>query len=282
MYLLTPCQSSAILNGMSVPLLQIDAFTNQAFSGNPAAVCLLEHPADPEWMQQVAAEMNLAETAFVVPGPGGFGLRWFTPTVEVGLCGHATLASAHALWESGRVPRNGPIAFDTLSGILSAERDGDRIAIELPSRPVVPCPTPRRLLEAIGVKPRAVGETTPGKSHGNLLVELADEAMVRSLKPRFDELRQIPAGVIVTARADHEPYDFVSRYFAAPYGIDEDPVTGSAHCSLAPYWATKLGKTSFVAWQASLRGGELHVTVRGDRVRLSGHAVTVLRGELTV
>ena len=135
-----------------------------------------------------------------------------------------------------------PIAFETLSGILSAERDGDRIAIELPSRPVVPCPTPRRLLEAIGVKPRAVGETTPGKSHGNLLVELADEATVRSLKPRFDELRQIPAGVIVTARADHEPYDFVSRYFAAPYGIDEDPVTGSAHCSLAPYWATKLGR----------------------------------------
>ena len=142
--------------------------------------------------------------------------------------------------------------------------------------------TALRRCVAVGVKPRAVGETTPGKSHGNLLVELADEAMVRSLKPRFDELRQIPAGVIVTARADHEPYDFVSRYFAAPYGIDEDPVTGSAHCSLAPYWATKLGKTSFVAWQASLRGGELHVTLRGDRVRLSGHAVTVLRGELTV
>jgi PhzF family phenazine biosynthesis protein len=267
---------------MPVPLLQIDAFTREAFSGNPAAVCLLEHPADPEWMQQVAAEMNLAETAFVVPGGEAFGLRWFTPTVEVGLCGHATLASAHALWESGRVPQNAPIAFETLSGILGAERDGDRIAIELPARPVVPCPTPRRLLEAIGVKPKAVGETTPGKSHGNLLVELADEASVRSLKPRFEELRQIPAGVIVTARADTAPYDFVSRYFAAPYGIDEDPVTGSAHCSLAPYWATKLGKTSFVAWQASLRGGELHVTLRGDRVRLAGHAITVLRGELTV
>jgi PhzF family phenazine biosynthesis protein len=267
---------------MPVPLLQIDAFTREAFSGNPAAVCLLEHPADPEWMQQVAAEMNLAETAFVVPGGEAFGLRWFTPTVEVGLCGHATLASAHALWESGRVPGNAPIAFETLSGILGAERDGDRIAIELPARPVVPCPTPRRLLEAIGVEPKAVGETTPGKSHGNLLVELADEASVRSLRPRIEELRQIPAGVIVTARADTAPYDFVSRYFAAPYGIDEDPVTGSAHCSLAPYWATKLGKTSFVAWQASLRGGELHVTLRGDRVRLAGHAVTVFRGELTV
>ena len=267
---------------MPVPLLQIDAFAAAAFSGNPAAVCLLEHPADPEWMQQVAAEMNLAETAFVVPGAEAYGLRWFTPTVEVGLCGHATLASAHALWETGRVPSDGAIAFETLSGILRAERDGDRIAIELPSRPVVPCPTPRRLLEAIGVKPKSVGETTPGKSHGNLLVELADEGTVRSLKPRFDELRQIPAGVIVTARSDGRPYDFVSRYFAAPYGIDEDPVTGSAHCSLAPYWATRLGKTSFTAWQASLRGGELQVTLRGDRVRLAGHAITVLRGELTV
>jgi len=267
---------------MPVPLLQIDAFAREAFSGNPAAVCLLEHPADPEWMQHVAAEMNLAETAFVVPGAEAFGLRWFTPTVEVGLCGHATLASAHALWESGRVAGNAPIAFETLSGILSASREGDRIAIELPARPVVPCPTPRRLLEGIGVKPKSVGETTPGKSHGNLLVELADEASVRSLKPRFEELRQIPSGVIVTARADTAPYDFVSRYFAAPYGIDEDPVTGSAHCSLAPYWATKLGKTMFIAWQASLRGGELHVTLRGDRVRLAGHAITVLRGELTV
>src|SRR4029453_3843308 len=224
---------------MPVPLLQIDAFAREAFSGNPAAVCLLEHPADPEWMQQVAAEMNLAETAFVVPGGEAFGLRWFTPTVEVGLCGHATLASAQALWERGPVPQKAPIAFETLSGLLGAERDGDRIAIELPARPVVPCPTPRRLLEAIGLKPKAVGDTTPGKPHGNLLVGLADEARVRSLKPRFEELRQIPAGVIVTARADTAPYDFVSRSFAARYGIDKIPDSGSAHCSLAPYWATK-------------------------------------------
>jgi PhzF family phenazine biosynthesis protein len=267
---------------MAVPLYQIDAFSREAFGGNPAAVCLLDHPAEPAWMQHVAAEMNLAETAFIVPGPGAFGLRWFTPTVEVDLCGHATLASAHALWESGRAPAGSRIAFETQSGLLTAERDGDLIAIELPSRPVVACPTPQRLIEAIGVKPLALAETTPGAAHGNLLVELADEAAVRSLTPRFDELRQIPAGVIVTARADTAPYDFVSRYFAAPYGIDEDPVTGSAHCSLAPYWAQKLGKTSFRAWQASPRGGELQVTLLGDRVRLAGHAVTILRGELIV
>jgi PhzF family phenazine biosynthesis protein len=267
---------------MSVPLYQIDAFSREAFGGNPAAVCLLERAADPTWMQRVAAEMNLAETAFVVPGASAYGLRWFTPTVEVALCGHATLASAHALWETGRVPLTSRIAFETQSGILTAERDGDLVAIELPSRPIVACPVPPRLSEAIGVEPRRIGETTPGVAHGNLLVELEDEAAVRSLTPRFDELRQIPAGVIVTARADTAPYDFVSRYFAAPYGIDEDPVTGSAHCSLGPYWAQKLGKTTFLAWQASPRGGELQVTLRGDRVRLAGHAVTVLRGELTV
>jgi PhzF family phenazine biosynthesis protein len=267
---------------MAVPLLQIDAFSRQAFGGNPAAVCLLEHPADAVWMQQVASEMNLAETAFVVPSDGMFGLRWFTPTVEVGLCGHATLASAHALWETGRVPLASSIAFETKSGILTAQRDGDAVAIELPARPVVPCPTPRRLLGAIGIKPRAVAETTPGVAHGNLLVELGDETEVRMLTPRFDELRQIPAGVIVTARGDSGKYDFISRYFAAPYGIDEDPVTGSSHCSLAPYWALKLGKSAFTAWQASPRGGELRVTLKGDRVRLAGHAITVLRGELTV
>jgi PhzF family phenazine biosynthesis protein len=267
---------------MSVPLYQIDAFSREAFGGNPAAVCLLEREADSTWMQRVAAEMNLAETAFVVPGASAFGLRWFTPTVEVALCGHATLASAHALWETGRVPVASRIAFETQSGILTAERDGDLVAIELPSRPVVACPVPPRLSEAIGVEPRVIGETTPGIAHGNLLVELENEAAVRSLTPRFDTLRQIPAGVIVTARADTAPYDFVSRYFAAPYGIDEDPVTGSAHCSLGPYWAPKLGKTTFLAWQASPRGGELRVTLRGDRVRLAGHAVTVLRGELTV
>lgn len=262
-------------------LLQIDAFTDRPFAGNPAAVCLLDQPAEAGWMQEVAAEMNLAETAFVVPQGDRFGLRWFTPTVEVGLCGHATLASAHALWQIGRVPAGSSIAFETLSGTLTAEPDGDRIAIELPSRPVVASLVPAGLVEALGATPHAVSASTPSKAHENVVVEFQHEVEVRALAPRFDRLRAFDFGVIVTARGSGR-HDFVSRYFAAPYGIDEDPVTGSAHCSLAPYWAERLGKTTFLAWQASARGGELQVTLRGDRVRLSGHAVTVLKGELVV
>jgi PhzF family phenazine biosynthesis protein len=270
---------------MAAPLLQIDAFSNRPFGGNPAAVCLLDQPAAAGWMQCVAAEMNLAETAFVVPGDGAFGLRWFTPTVEVGLCGHATLASAHALWETGRVAPTRSIAFQTLSGVLTAERDGDRIAITLPVRPVVECEMPKGLFEALGAQPKVATMTVTGEgntAHGNVLLEFADEAAVRGLTPRFASLKDFPFGVIVTARAARAPYDFVSRYFAVPYGIDEDPVTGGAHCSLAPYWAAILRKTRFVAWQASARGGELHVALQGDRVRLSGYAVTVLKGELLV
>jgi PhzF family phenazine biosynthesis protein len=262
-------------------LLQIDAFTKRPFSGNPAAVCLLDAPADPAWMQHVAAEMNLAETAFLVPKGDRFGLRWFTPTVEIELCGHATLASAHALWQIGRVPAGARIAFDTASGELTAEPDGDRIAIELPARPMVVCDTPDGLVDALGAAPSVVSESVPSCASGNIVVEFSHESEVRALAPRFDRLRAFDFGVIATARGTGR-YDFISRYFAAPYGIDEDPVTGSAHCALAPYWAERLGKTSFLAWQASARGGELLVQLAGDRVRLSGHAVTVLRGELTV
>jgi len=266
---------------MSHTLLQIDAFTSRPFGGNPAAVCLLDAPADPAWMQQVAAEMNLAETAFVVPQGDRFGLRWFTPTIEIGLCGHATLASAHALWQLGRVAAGSRIAFDTASGELTAEPDGDRIAIEMPTRPMAPGPTPDGLIEALGATPHAVSHGVPARAHGNLVVEFTHEHEVRALAPRFDRLRGYDFGVIATAKGSGR-YDFISRYFASPYGIDEDPVTGSAHCSLAPYWAERLGKTTFLAWQASARGGELLVQLKGDRVRLSGHAVTVLRGELTV
>lgn len=266
---------------MAVPLLQIDAFTASPFRGNPAAVCLLDAPADPTWMQQVGAEMNLAETAFVVPDGDRFGLRWFTPEVEVALCGHATLASAHALWETGRVPAGREILFETLSGTLRAQRDGDRIAIELPSRPVAPAEPPAGLVDALGAAPRAAFATVAGGTgaHANHLLEYDSEETVTALRPDFARLRDIPGGVIVTARGTGR-YDFVSRFFAAPYGIDEDPVTGSAHCSLAPFWAGRLGRDVFLAWQASKRGGELEVTLRGDRVRLAGHAVTVLRGEL--
>ena len=262
-------------------LLQIDAFTDRPFTGNPAAVCLLDAPADPAWMQRVAAEMNLAETAFLLPQGGRFGLRWFTPTVEIELCGHATLASAHALWQIGRVPAGSRIAFDTASGELTAEPDGDRIAIELPARPMVLCETPGGLVEALGAVPRAVSQSVPARAHGNQVGEFSPEAEVTAQAPPFDPVRAVVIGVIVTARGTGR-YDFISRYFAAPYGIDEDPVTGSAHCSLAPYWAERLGKTTFLAWQASARGGELRVQLTGERVRLSGHAVTVLRGELTV
>ena len=262
-------------------LLQIDAFTDRPFGGNPAAVCVLDAPADETWMQRVAAEMNLAETAFLVPQGDGFALRWFTPKVEVELCGHATLASAHALWQVGRVPAGTRITFETASGTLTAEPDGDRIAIELPSRPMAVCQIPEGLADALGAVPRTVSESAPAGAHGNLVVEFAHEAEVRALAPRFDRLGALDVGVIATARGTGR-YDFISRYFAVPFGIDEDPVTGSAHCSLAPYWAERLGKTSFLAWQASARGGELLVHLIGDRVRLSGHAVTVLRGELTV
>lgn len=262
-------------------LLHIDAFTDRPFSGNPAAVCLLDAPADAAWMQLVAAEMNLAETAFLVPQGDRFGLRWFTPTVEVELCGHATLASAHALWQVGRVPAGARIAFETASGVLTAEPDGDRIAIELPARPMILCEAPDGLVDALGATPCVVSESVPARAHDNLVVEFSHESEVRALAPRFDRLRAFDFGVIATARGTGR-YDFISRYFAVPFGIDEDPVTGSAHCSLAPYWAQRLGKTTFLAWQASARGGELRVQLTGDRVRLSGQAVTVLRGELTV
>jgi PhzF family phenazine biosynthesis protein len=266
---------------MPIPILTVDAFTGQAFRGNPAAVCLLDRPGDAAWMQQVAGEMNLSETAFVVPGDGAFGLRWFTPTVEVALCGHATLAAAHVLWQTGRVARATSIAFDTLSGRLGATADGERVAIELPAIPVTDCQVPPALAAALGAAPDAWLTTTPdGKRHGNYLAVFASEEQVRALNPDFAALRGIPAGVIVTAPASRPSCDFVSRYFAAPYGIDEDPVTGSAHCSLTPYWAHRLGRDELRAFQASKRGGELHVSLQGDRVRLSGHAVTVMKGEL--
>ena len=261
---------------MPVPIYQVDAFTDTAFRGNPAAVCLLERAASAEWMQHVAAEMNLSETAFVVPRDEDFDLRWFTPAVEVDLCGHATLASAHVLWETGRLAPDATARFHTRSGLLTATRSGDLITLDFPATVPEPADAPDGLAAALGTTPVHVA-----RSRFDYLVEVEDEATVRSLAPDFRALGQIDVvrGIMVTA-AGSDGTDFVSRFFAPAAGVDEDPATGSAHCCLAPYWANKLGRPSLNAFQASKRGGTLRVEVRGDRVLLGGHAITVLRGEL--
>jgi PhzF family phenazine biosynthesis protein len=255
-------------------LLQIDAFTSEAFRGNPAAVCLLDRERDAEWMQNVAAEMNLSETAFLLPNDDGYSLRWFTPAVEVALCGHATLASAHALWEERGLTS---ARFHTKSGELTAERRGDLIELDFPATLEQPSDAPEGLLESLGVD----APVYVGKNKFDYLVEVESEAIVRALDPDHARLRRIPVrGVIVTSRSSSSAIDFVSRFFAPGSGIDEDPVTGSAHCCLTPYWAAKLGKQEMVAYQASKRGGVVRVRLDGDRVKLAGNAVTVLRGEL--
>jgi PhzF family phenazine biosynthesis protein len=266
---------------MALPLFQIDAFTATPFAGNPAAVCFLEQPAPDLWMQQVAQEMNLSETAFLLPEKDGYRLRWFTPVMEVKLCGHATLASAHALWESGRLGPDQPARFYTLSGLLGADGEGQQIRLDFPSAPTQPCDPPEGLLEALGVE-----ATFVGKNQHDYLVEVGEETQVREVCPRFDLLTRVSTrGVIVTSRADrreNEPiaYDFVSRFFAPAAGVPEDPVTGSAHCCLAPHWGPRLHKTEMWGYQASPRGGQVGVRLAGDRVHLLGQAVTVLRGEL--
>lgn len=258
------------------PLLQIDAFADRPFAGNPAAVCLLDAPADPAWMQHVAREMNLSETAFVHPEGDAYRLRWFTPAVEVALCGHATVATSHALWETGRAPRTAALRYLTLSGPLGAAwRDG-WIELDFPSLPPQPSPAPSGLADAIGARP-----TWTGRSRFDLLLEVASEAELRALVPDFRALGAVEVrGTIVTARSDDPRFDFVSRFFAPAAGVNEDPVTGSAHSVLAPYWAARLGKTSLTGFQASARGGVVRVRVAGDRVAIGGQAVTVLTGEL--
>jgi PhzF family phenazine biosynthesis protein len=254
----------------------VDAFTDRAFSGNPAAVMLLDKPVDPAWMQAVAREMNLSETAFCVTVGERFDLRWFTPVQEVELCGHATLATAHVLWQQGRLAPEERAQFSTLSGPLSAACDGQRIVLDFPATPPSAAPPPAGLLEALGVQAQYVG-----RSRFDYVVVVEDAALVRSLVPAFDRLRQVEArGVMVTAPSDVSEFDFVSRFFAPREGINEDPVTGSAHCCLGPYWQERLGKADLQAYQASSRGGRLGVSVRGDRVLLAGQAVTVSRGEI--
>ena len=260
-----------------IPLIQIDAFAERAFAGNPAAVCLLDGPADAGWMQAVASEMNLSETAFLHREGEGYGLRWFTPVAEVALCGHATLASAHALWTTGRVAPDAAIAFATLSGTLTAARDGDWITMNFPATTPEAADAPPGLAGALGVAPRWTG-----RSRFDWLVEVASPAEVAAARPDMARLAALGGrGVILTAAGGAGGADVTSRYFAPAFGIPEDPVTGSAHCALGPFWAERLGRARLVCRQASARGGIVRVEVRGDRVLLGGQAVTVLEGELT-
>lgn len=257
-------------------ITQVDAFTATPFAGNPAAVCVLPEPGDAAWMQQVAREMNLAETAFLYRQEEGFSLRWFTPMVEVDLCGHATLASAHVLWEEGYLSADESARFHTRSGLLTATRDGAWINLDFPATPAAPAEAPADLIEALGASALWIGKTP-----WDYLVEVDSEATVRALAPDFTRLARVPArGVIVTSRSAAPDYDFVSRFFGPAVGVNEDPVTGSAHSALTPYWAERLGKTEMTAYQASARGGVLRVRLNGERVIIAGQAVTVLRGEL--
>jgi PhzF family phenazine biosynthesis protein len=259
-----------------VLLVQVDAFTGKPFAGNPAAVCILDSPRDALWMQDVAREMNLSETAFVEKAEDGWALRWFTPAIEVDLCGHATLASAHVIWEEGIASPDTDITFTTRSGPLVCHKRSDRIEMDFPARPVRDIDAPRELLDAVGVEPLAAAHSEVG-----YVLLLGSEDEVRKTKPDFVRLRAIADGwTCITAAGASGGFDFVSRFFAPQAGIDEDPVTGSAHCALADFWYKRTGRNDFRAYQCSERGGVVFVRTEGDRVRLGGQAVTVLRGKL--
>jgi PhzF family phenazine biosynthesis protein len=254
----------------------VDAFTNRPFTGNPAAVVLLDEWPDDGWLQNVALEMNLAETAYLVPNAQGFDLRWFTPKVEVDLCGHATLASAIVLAHRGKLAVGSTVSFSTRSGILRAERQGLRIVLDFPALSAEECSPPPDLLESLRVTPRYVG-----RSRFDFLLEVESASSLRKIAPDFRRLAGVACrGVTVTAASDDPRFDFVSRFFAPAVGIDEDPVTGSAHCLLAPYWGQRLGKSKMFAYQASPRGGVVDVEVRGPRVMLGGEGRIFSSGEI--
>jgi predicted PhzF superfamily epimerase YddE/YHI9 len=264
--------------GMTIPLYVVDAFTHEPFAGNPAAVCVLELWPNERWLANVAREMNLAETAFLVPlGDDEYDLRWFTPTVEVDLCGHATLAAAHALWESGRAAAGRRLRFRTRSGILTADPlTTGEIELDFPAVDAAPCDPPPGLLEALGARAVAVA-----RNRFDYLVEVASPTELAAIKPDFRRLASIECrGVIVTSPSDRPGFDFESRFFAPASGIDEDPVTGSAHCCLAGWWGDKLGRDDMLGYQASARGGVVRVVPRAGRVALIGRAVTVTVGHL--
>jgi PhzF family phenazine biosynthesis protein len=261
---------------MGIPFYLVDAFTDRPFAGNPAVVCPLPGWREERWLQDVAAEMNQSETAFVVKNPTGFDLRWFTPKVEVALCGHATLAAAHALWQQGLANPAQEIQFSTQSGILNAARRGDGIELDFPLAPEQTAEPPADLLPALGVTAKYVG-----KNQFDYLVEVESEAELRQMSPDFARLKNVAVrGTIVTARSSDPRFDFVSRFFAPAVGINEDPATGSAHCCLGDFWHKRLGKNDLRAFQASARGGAVRVRVQGERAFLGGKAITVAKGEL--
>ena len=258
-------------------LVQVDSFTAKPFAGNPAAVCLLEEARDPVWMQDVAREMNLSETAFMRRrDDGSWDLRWFTPAIEVDLCGHATLASAHVLWEEKIARPDEPLVFQTRSGALTCHQRADRIEMDFPKRPVTEIDPPSDVIDAVGAKPISTWE-----SAGCYLFEYESAEDIRALTPDPTSMHAIPdLYVCVTAPGGTDGFDFVSRFFAPGAGFDEDPVTGSSHCSLADFWSKRSGRTDFRAFQCSARGGVVFARIEGDRVHIGGQAVTVLRGEL--
>jgi PhzF family phenazine biosynthesis protein len=255
---------------MATNLFLVDAFTNKPFSGNPAAVCILEKPQEGKWLQAVAKEMNLSETAFILKTNQNYNLRWFTPVTEVDLCGHGTLSAAHILWESGLVPSDTPINFETKSGILLALKNKDWIELDFPLITQTEIPCPANLIEALKSTPTYTGR----KGKADFIVEVENESTLRNLKPNFELLKEICRGIAVTCRSESKEFDFISRYFAPKEGINEDPVTGSAHCCLGPYWAKKLAKNNLTAYQASQRGGVVKMNVKNNRVILSGQALT--------
>ncbi|MEM9482661.1 MAG: PhzF family phenazine biosynthesis protein [Cyanobacteria bacterium P01_F01_bin.116] len=265
---------------MRQPIIQVDAFTDRPFAGNPAAVCVSDAPLDEALMQQIATEMNLSETAFLYPleGKGNYSLRWFTPTAEIALCGHATLASAHVLWTEGHLASTTTAHFQTKSGELRVAPKDNLLQMDFPAQPV----------HDAAVSPTLIGAMNHAdivhcvRNEVNYLVELRSHQSVVNLTPDFDKLKKLNCqGVIVTSQGA-APYDFISRYFVPSMGIPEDPVTGSSHCSLGPYWQAKLGKDKMLAYQASARGGELHIECTPERIFISGQAVTVMRGELEI
>lgn len=261
---------------MPIEIVQVDAFTSKPYRGNPAAICLTEGPQDEDWMRDVAREMNLSETAFLYPISGGYNLRWLTPVSEVDLCGHGTLATAHFLLDTGRESEDSPIRFKTRSGWVSAEKVDDWIELDFPNYSPKECQPPAGLLEALGVEAVYVGEYPKA-----MLVRVASEAEVRNLKPDLSGLQEIDLPkVCVTAKADSAEVDFVSRLFAPKIGIPEDPVNGNSHTALTPYWANELGKRTMISHYASARGGEIRVRLEGDRVKIGGQAVTVMKGTL--